>query len=218
MKTGSKTMKAAICGVAATMLLGLGALVPASAGDAGGEAAARSSSDKVTVQQLPRVKEIARVMPELAGAVRYLDRETVLAVPGKTCRDEVAVKAASGRAAMYLAEDFAEQETLGLMAYLQVFRMTSVKDAAASTRAFQRFVARCAGPRIEGSRLTRLTLPKLGQQRVGLRVVDRDGYASAFTIVRRGRTLIISMVGDSKQVKKADAVAVTRLALRTSKR
>ncbi len=206
--------KTVSAGAAATVLLGLGVLAPAGA-DAT-TPVARPTGSSVTAKQLPGLAQVAKIAPELANGLRVVDRAKRVEGPGKTCRAESSTKAASGRSALYMPKDFTGEGATDMLVYLEVFEMKTKKDATKVAGSYRRFAKLCSGKQLDGATISRLALPKIGQQRAAMRMTADDGYEGALTIVRRGRTVVITTVGDGQVVKRADAVALTRLAFRTA--
>ncbi len=209
-------MRTVSAGAAATVLLGLGVVVPGAASADETAAVARQAGSSVTAKQLPGLVKVARIAPELADGFRIVNREKQVEGPGTTCRAESSTKAAAGRSAIYTTTDFAGESADSMLVYLEVFEMKSKKDAVKVAGSYRRFAKLCAGKDLDGAKVSRLALPKIGQQRAAMRMTADDGYEAALTIARRGRTLVITTVGDDRRVKRADVVAMTRLAFRTA--
>ncbi|MFS3126946.1 hypothetical protein ACLM5J_00920 [Nocardioides sp. Bht2] len=180
---------------------------------------AQAAPKPVTDKNLPTMAQVAKAVPTLKKGSFFGEKLRVIDVPGKTCEATKRAKADAGRVGVYLPHPKSELGFNG-MTMVQTVRFTKKAKAKQVVSDFQRFVKRCSGKSMDGTKMTSIKVPKLGDQRVGffMRTVEEGEEMIANVIVtRRGGTVIQVFQFGAEKSDKSQTVGVTRAALQRSR-
>lgn len=183
---------------------------------------------RVTRASLPSVQQVAKIYPSLRGGERDVSGARTIGAPGKDCLEEVAQRGRSGLRAEYAGaqptpDDSAQLPVLpAATVMVWTVRMKNLKQARRTTGAFVRFAndKRCARlARQEGTSITKVSLGRTGQQRVGLRYTyEGEPALGAYFlhVVRRGPvvTVVTSLGAGASKAATRKSVRLVRLAVR----
>ncbi|GAA1104832.1 hypothetical protein GCM10009668_25230 [Nocardioides dubius] len=180
---------------------------------------AQAAPATVTNKNLPTMAEVVKAVPQLKGGVASKEKSRTYDGPGKKCTGSKKTKADAGRMAVYMPDFEAEvmQDTFVMVHTLKFANKAKAKAIIADVK---RYAKRCSGKVYDGAKSSKLTLPKIGDERAGLAMhMKGEGpeMRANLVVTRKGRTLVqvIQMGGDKPA--KSQTVAVAKVALKRSR-